>query len=282
MEHRRRSRVITVAASAARCGECGLRPLCLAAALAGDDLPAFEADIIHPRPYRRGEVLVHPGATFTRLRLLRSGLLKAHAPGHAKTARVTGFVMPGEITGLEAVAGGRHAEGLVAVDTSSVCELPYEALLTLARHRPALQDRLLALMSGEIASARRLLALFARRTGRERVAAVLLGMGRRQARRGLSASRVQLGMTGRDLASYLGLAPATLSRILRGLQDAGLLALGDGEVNLRDPEGLGRLAGEPPGGVDRTVAEDARPGASPPAARFPRPRRAAPRRHAGG
>lgn len=277
MGHRRRSRDIAAAASAAWCRECGLRPLCLAAALAGDDLAAFEADVAHPRPYRRGEVLVRPGTAFTRLRLLRSGLLKTHAAGHPQAARVTGFVMPGEITGLEAVAGGQHAEGLVAVDTSSVCELPYEALLTLARRRPVLQDRLLALMSGEISSARRLLTLFARRTGRERVAAVLLGMGRRQARRGLSANRVQLGMTGRDLASYLGLAPATLSRILRDLQEAGLLALDDGEVTLRDPEGLGRLAGEPPGGVNRTAADDRPPGASPPVARFPRPRRAPPR-----
>jgi len=279
MGHRRRAPDIVAGVPAARCRDCGLRSLCLAAALGGDDLAALEREVSHPRPYRRGEVLVHPGAPFTTLRLLRSGLLKTYAAERPRSARVTGFVMPGEIAGLEAVAAGEHAEGVVAVDTSSVCELPYERLLGLARRRPALQGRLFALMSGEIANARRLLALFARRTGRERVAAVLLGMARRQARRGLSASRVQLSMTGRDLASYLGLAPATLSRILHGLQDAGLITVAQGEVVLRDAQALERLAGKVPEWDGPPAPPDTAAGAHPPAARFPRPRRARPRGH---
>lgn len=255
-----------------RCCDCSLRSVCLAAVLDEAELPALEARVRHPAPYRRGQVVVPAGAPFDRLRLLRSGLLKTET---ADGARVTGLVLPGEIAGLESVAARRHEDDLVAVETSSVCEIPYADLLALGRRIPALQERLLARMSAELLATRRLLAVFARRTGAERLAAVLLAIAARQAARGLSRERIQLGMSGRELASYLGLAPPTLSRLLRGLERRGLIAVGEGEVRLRDLPGLEALAG--------TVAGQAEPGPPRPAQapRFPRPRAAAGRRCGG-
>ncbi|MFN3310746.1 MAG: helix-turn-helix domain-containing protein, partial [Thermomonas sp.] len=57
-----------------------------------------------------------------------------------------------------------------------------------------------------------------------------------------SATRFQLTMARTDIANYLRLAPETVSRVLRRMQDEGLLAVDRREVELLDPHRLEALA----------------------------------------
>ncbi|HOV95528.1 MAG TPA: helix-turn-helix domain-containing protein, partial [Thermomonas sp.] len=76
----------------------------------------------------------------------------------------------------------------------------------------------------------------------QRVAAFLLGMSRRLAARGFSATRFQLTMARTDIANYLRLAPETVSRVLRRMQDDGILAVDRREVELLDQDRIDALA----------------------------------------
>ena len=68
----------------------------------------------------------------------------------------------------------------------------------------------------------------------QRMAAFLVGVSRRLAARGFSSSRFQLTMPRTDIANYLRLAPETVSRVLRRMQDDGLLAVERRDVCLLD------------------------------------------------
>ena len=74
------------------------------------------------------------------------------------------------------------------------------------------------------------------------MAAFLVGMSRRLAARGFSASRFALTMARTDIANYLRLAPETVSRVLRRMQNDGLLTVDRRDVELVDLPRLEALA----------------------------------------
>jgi CRP/FNR family transcriptional regulator len=76
----------------------------------------------------------------------------------------------------------------------------------------------------------------------QRMAAFLVSLSRRYAQRGFSATRLRLTMTRVDMASYLRLAPETVSRVLRRLQEDGLVNVDKRALELRDPAAIEALA----------------------------------------
>ena len=70
----------------------------------------------------------------------------------------------------------------------------------------------------------------------------LQALSRRFARRGFSATRLHLTMTRTDIANYLRLAPETVSRVLKRLQDEGLVRVDRRELEILDMTRIQALA----------------------------------------
>jgi CRP/FNR family transcriptional regulator len=79
-------------------------------------------------------------------------------------------------------------------------------------------------------------------TADERLAAFLLMISRRYKDRGLSPKRFRLTMSRTDIANYLRLAPETVSRILRRMQEQELIRVERREIELLDAEHLHDIA----------------------------------------
>ena len=94
---------------------------------------------------------------------------------------------------------------------------------------PGLQRQLFRLLSRDIGRAALLAGDW---SADQRVAAFLVGMSRRLAARGFSATRFQLTMARTDIANYLRLAPETVSRVLRRMQNDGILSVDRRELEL--------------------------------------------------
>lgn len=108
-----------------------------------------------------------------------------------------------------------------------------------AKASPALGRRVLALLSTQLASAHDHLLLLGRMTAAERIANFLLELVRRQ--RG--AGRVELAMSRKDVADYLGLTVETVSRTMSALKRKGIIAFAEPEnVQLKQSGALERLA----------------------------------------
>ena len=76
----------------------------------------------------------------------------------------------------------------------------------------------------------------------QRMAAFLVALSRRFAQRGFSATRLHLTMTRTDIANYLRLAPETVSRVLKRLQEDKLVHVDRRELEILDPARLEALA----------------------------------------
>ena len=230
--------------SANACSTCCLRLVCLPCELEEGDLYRFDSIATVKRRIARGSALYHSGDGFESLHAVRSGAFKTVGTSRNGQEKITGFYLPGELLGLEAISGGRHAYAAVALEDSEVCAIPFTALERMAQSVPALQHRLFRMLSGDISRDHGLMLLLGSMTAEQRLAAFLLSLSRRYRRLGYAADRFSLRMTREEIGNYLGLTLETVSRMLSRFQRDGLLHVQQREIELRDQSGLREMVGQ--------------------------------------
>lgn len=225
------------------CRDCNLFQLCLPLGISDAALEQLDKIIKRRKPVTRNELLFEAGEPLCAVYAVRSGSFKTYLPTEDGREQVITFQLPGELLGLDAISEGRHPCAARALETSSVCEIPFGRLEDLCSRIPALQHQMLRIMSREIRHDHTLLALLAKKSADERLAAFLLSLSERFQRRGFSAHEFHLSMSRNDIANYLGLAVETVSRIFTRFQAEALLTVQRKHVVLQDPKKLSVVAG---------------------------------------
>lgn len=224
------------------CRTCRLSSLCLPQDLPRQEIDALARIVRCRRPLPRGAYLFQAGSHFRSVFAVRTGAVKTSTLLPNGDEHIAGFHLPGEILGLDAIDTQHHPSASVTLEKSSICEIPFVELEDLGQHTPALQRRLLRIMSRELTAEHDTTHLLSRRSAEQRLAASLLDFSKRFAHRGLHAEHLRLPMSRLDLANYLGLAPETMSRTFRRLEAQGLLRIAGKEVALADIGSLRELA----------------------------------------
>lgn len=248
------STVISLSAIKVACKDCSLYELCLPVGIDEADLERLDHIIKRRRPLARGEHLFHAGDSFRALYAVRSGSVKTYTPTEDGLEQVTGFHLPGELVGLDAISAGTHPCAARALETASFCEIPFDRLEELSETIPSLQRQLVKVLSKEIQRDHELLMLIGKRSAEERLAAFLVSIASRVQQRGFSGQEFRLSMSRNDIGNYLGLAVETVSRLFTRFQSQGLLRVQRKHVELTDKAGLMNLAGLCPNGFPRARA----------------------------
>lgn len=232
------SNVVSIAHLRQSCRSCSLRDLCLPLGLDNDDMERLEL-IVHTRgPIRSGEHLFREGDNFQALYAVKSGSLKTYTIDKQGREHVLGFHIGGELVGLDGIHSGQNRCNAVALQTTSVCALPFSRLEQLIHEVPGLQAQVLRVMSRELSASNQLAT---DHSAEERLAGFLASLSRRYARRGLPGTRLTLPMPRRDIASHLRLATETVSRLFARFQDDGIVAVRRREVEILDLAALETL-----------------------------------------
>ncbi len=92
-----------------------LRDYFLPRGMSDADLERLESLASNRRHVSSAQTLYREGAPFVFVYLVRSGTLKSSLAMADGGERVNGFYMAGELTGLDAVAYGRHASSATAI-----------------------------------------------------------------------------------------------------------------------------------------------------------------------
>jgi len=233
--------VISITHLKAACQDCSLRSLCLPLGLGESDMQALGSAIKSQRKLKKGDLLYRVGDPFRALFAIRSGSTKTCEIAADGSVQITGFHLPGELLGIDAISNDRHPCDVVALENTEVCELPFDRLEALAREIPGLQHQLFRLMSREIQEEETQLLMLGRMKAEERLAAFLMNFSRRFQQLGASSVELRLPMSRQDLGDYLGLALETVSRLFSRFQDEGLISVQGRSVVLRDRERLSRI-----------------------------------------
>lgn len=224
------------------CGNCRLSNICLPLALEEEDVVRLDDIVQRGRPLQKNQHLYTADDNFQSVYAVRSGALKAYRTTDDGREQVTGFYFPGELLGMDGISEGIYASSAKALETSAVCEIPFDSLEKLSVLMPNLQHHFFQLMSRKITEDQFLITLLGKSSADERVASLMLSISTRNARRKLSASQFRLPMSRVDIANYLGLTVETVSRVFSRMQKMKLLIADNKEICIVDYHGLQTMA----------------------------------------
>ena len=250
MRKRTEATVINISRMKAECRDCTLRTICVfGLSTAEFDSALDEAGGLVKRRHqlRKGDVLYRLGDPLRALFAVRRGTLKTTGLMEDGRAQVTGFHLPGEVLGVDAINAAQYPCSAEALESAEVCEIPYGDLEALTQRVQGLPQALMRMMSREIVRDEQLVMMLGRMTAEERLASCLLSFSRRQATLGMSATQLRLAMSRQDLGDYLGLALETVSRLLSHMQVEGLLSVRGRDVHLHDLVRLQAMTGSTSG-----------------------------------
>lgn len=236
------TRVIKLEELRSHCQKCSLIKLCLPMGLEEGDLNKLDSIIQRRRGLEKSDYLYRIGEPFSCVYAIRTGSLKTYTTNQDGLEQIISFHLPGELIGMEAISGEVHTCSAQALESTSVCEIPFDRLETLSTQIPGLQHHLFTLMSEEMQHDHCHLSILAKSNVESRLANFLVELSTRFSDRGFSATEFNLSMSRNDIANVLGMAVETISRLFTQLQEQGILNVERKSIKILNLDALQALS----------------------------------------
>lgn len=229
--------------STINCQHCGFSQLCLPYTLNDNELDKLDQIIQRKRPSHKGDHLFEAGKPLKALYAVRTGSFKTYTLSEQGEEQITGFHLPGDVIGFDAIGDQAHPSYAQALETAMVCEIPFDNLDQLLDQVPKLRQQLMRLMSQDIHGDQQMMLLLNRKTAEEKLAAFLINLAQRFGNRGFSRKEFRLTMTRGEIGNYLGLTVETISRLLGRFHKDELIHVDGKLIAITNMDELNKIAG---------------------------------------
>lgn len=156
--------------------------------------------------------------------------------------QIINFVLPGDFIGLQSMFIGENRFSLETLSDATLCVFDTKDLVTLLRQGSSLSVRLLEVAAEQEMRLEEQLLSIGQRTGLERLAFSLIQLFKRCDELGLTyGGSLFLPFRQQHLADMLGLSLVHTNKMLRKLNDAGLIRLKSRRLEILNAEELARL-----------------------------------------
>ena len=243
-ENNRMLKLATIEGKATHCQTCSLSALCLPVSLEASEIEQLDNIVEKSRPLHKGDFLFRQGDKFGSVFVIRAGSVKTFTSTQEGEEQLNGFYFPGELVGLSGLDEGVYPISAKMLETTSVCEIPFERLDDLSGLLPELRRQVMRSLSREIRDDQQMIMLLSKKNAEQKIASFLLKLSARYHVRGYSASQFRLSMSRNEIGNYLGLAVETVSRIFSRFATQELIKVDGKEVELIDLVALMEAAGE--------------------------------------
>ncbi len=232
--------VVSIKPAKVSCKDCRLRKFCLAADQNVEELEMFEDVTQHRRPLERGTQVFRNGDKFDTLYTVRTGSMKTYTLTPDGREQINGFYLPGDLIGLDAMGFGVHGSSAEALETTNLCTIPFNRLLSMQSE--SIQRRLLNLAGEQIQIRDQHITLLGKENADQRLASFLVQFADRFKALGYSAHQFNLSMSRADIGNYLSLAIETVSRQFAKLRDSDLIKVDRRQISINSLEKLRKFA----------------------------------------
>jgi len=220
------------------CLDCSLADLCLPAAFEKKDLFRFSNIVDTNIKYKANSNLYLQGNNVQYLYVIKLGSFKTHSSTVSGSQHIHDFLLPGELVGLESLAGRVALNTATATEDSVVCQIDYPQLVALRQELPRLSDFSVRVYGEALALSQSMLGCIAKPSAAPRVACFILIMLGRTMRVKPESNELYLNMSRKDIACHLGLAVETVSRSFAKLVSWGYISKNKRLIQILDIEGL--------------------------------------------
>ncbi|QTL34548.1 MULTISPECIES: FNR family transcription factor [Pseudoalteromonas] len=224
------------------CNNCSISQLCLPFSLNGSEMDKLDEIIERKKPLHKGDFLFESGSELNAIFAVRSGSFKSYTISEQGDEQITGFHLAGDLVGFDAINKMQHQSFAQALETSMVCEIPFDTLDELAGKLPKLRQQIMRLMSSEINYDQEMLLLLNKKTAEERLATFIYNLSNRFGERGFSRKEFRFTMTRGEIGNYLGLTVETISRLLSRFQKAEIIKVEGKFITILDIDELAKAA----------------------------------------
>jgi CRP/FNR family transcriptional regulator, anaerobic regulatory protein len=195
------------------------------------------------RHVRRGAVLQRENEACNELFVLRRGLMMSYVLLDDGSRQILRFLFPGDMLGVSSAVYKEAPETLAALSDCVVSPFDRAALSAIMSEHPRLSALILVYCQIERVALTDRLAALGRTSAKARVAALLLELRNRLRATDKSiASAFALGLTQEEIGDATGLTAVHVNRMLRQLEEDGLIARESGRVTLKDERALAHAA----------------------------------------
>ncbi|OZU89098.1 Crp/Fnr family transcriptional regulator [Virgibacillus indicus] len=165
--------------------------------------------------YKKGEIIYHAGDQSDSLYIVNKGKIKIYRLAESGKEQLVRILSPGEFTGEYALFNESiHESYAEALMDTSVCMIKRSDLQEILMKFQSISLKILAAFSKRIDQSERQTTLFATEKVETRIALFLAQcLGNDQ------SNEIILPMSKKDIASYLGTTPETISRKLTQLEE---------------------------------------------------------------
>lgn len=190
------------------------------------------------RTIKRGGVLRRSNDQTGELYMLRKGLMMTYVLLDDGSRQILRFHFPGDMLGLSALVYNEAPETICAVTESTVCPFERSALGELVVEHPRLASMILAYGQVERVALTDRLAALGRTSAKARVGALLLEWRNRLRATDKSIDSFMLTLTQEEVGDATGLTAVHVNRMLRQLEEEGMIAREGQRVTIRDERAL--------------------------------------------
>ncbi|MCB1754811.1 MAG: Crp/Fnr family transcriptional regulator [Gammaproteobacteria bacterium] len=205
------------------CDHCEARDRCPGAELDQDQLKKLNSISATRGPFQAGQTIYRMEDKFKALYVIQKGAVKLESVSEDGVNMVDGFFFLGDMFGVDAIGATHYSNDAVALETTWVCELPYEKLEYLCEQIPGLQTRIFKLLAHQIRQINNTIVHNRYLSAEKRVLMFLEALSESNVVKKNNDGQMQLPMSKGDMAHYLGLRPESLSRALGKLANEGVI-----------------------------------------------------------
>lgn len=210
----------------------------------GPENAALDALIVNKKVIPRRAYLFREGDTANTIYVVLSGFLCRSRELSSGDRQIFGYLLPGEIAGVNVFIAKQIAYNIVALTDCVVANIRPQTILAAMEEHPRIARALWKQSLAIEAVLREWIVNLALRKSEERLAHLLCELMVRLERVGLvEGNTYELPLTQQDLGDTLGLTSIHVNRSLRELREADLATMKNGRVFVHDVERLKRFAG---------------------------------------
>lgn len=219
----------------------------LFAGLSGEELAEVLREARSSR-YPKNSAVFEQGADATSFFLLLHGHVRASKTTPTGEQVVVRYVGPGEIFGVAPAIGlQRYPATATAVDDSVVLAWPSASWPRLVARVPQLATNTLQTVGSRLQETHTRVIEMSTQQVEQRVAHALLRLAKQSGRKLEHGVEIDFPISRQDIAQMTGTTLHTVSRILSGWEQLGLIESGRQRVVLREPHKIFLLAEQSPG-----------------------------------